>query len=236
MVLVQGLPQSIFVFGVTNLFNNTGCKVITFSFRLSRSMSICLTCLMSCFQYATLASTNPKWLYLKNKMQIFLIPITFFLILNVGYCLVIFPNKMSFQANGFTIFARDLVFVIIMVLASANILLLLYFHGKQATQIRSSKQDPENTMERKASETVVTLVSLYALFFGIDTTIWLYQAAVSSEVQIVISDIRNFFSTCYASVFPIVTIIFNKNINTKVKYSIGRQQNELQDKSFMHNI
>ncbi|XP_043931982.1 olfactory receptor class A-like protein 1 [Protopterus annectens] len=263
MILTRGVPHSLLVFGIKNMFNDVSCKVITFAFRVSRAMSICLTCLLSCYQCATVASSNPKWSYIKHKMQTFLLPTFIFLLIlnsavhiagainalsgrnssrllytfNMGYCIVVFPDQFSFQANGYSIFTRDLVFVVLMTLASIKILLILYYHGKRIRGIKNPEENPESTKESRASKMIVILVSLYVFFFGIDSTIWLYQTTVSSEVHIVITDIRFFFSICYGSFFPIVILTFNKKIRTALKYSASGSQQEENDISYIkgHN-
>ncbi|XP_043928689.1 olfactory receptor class A-like protein 1 [Protopterus annectens] len=249
-VLTRGLPRSLFVFGLQNLFNDIGCKLVVFASRLSRAMSLCLTCLLSCFQCAVLLSSNHNWASVKIKLQKFLPHIFALLLLmnslvyvsrtmcsvsgrnsshlpytsDLGYCLIIFPDKVSLQANGFASFTRDMVFVIFMAMASAKMLLVLYWHGKRVQGMRSSDNNQESRMESKAAKTISTLVGLYIFFFGVDSTIWLYQATVSDEVHVIVTDVRTFFSVCYSSVFPIVIIISNTKVKTKLKYRKSEQE------------
>ncbi|XP_043931987.1 olfactory receptor class A-like protein 1 [Protopterus annectens] len=241
MILSRGVPHSLFVYGIRNLFNDAGCKVIIYVSRVSRAMTICLTCFLSCFQCSTIASSRWKWAYIKVYMQTCLVRIMVGLLVmnmaaciaapylsvplnnstehkytfNLGYCLVIFPDNISFQVNGFALFVRDLFFVVLMSVSSAYILLILYKHKKMVRNIKNSVQN-QQTAEGQAAKTVVTLVSLYVFFFGIDNSIWFYQIA-SGLVHPVVSDVRFFFSVCYSSVFPIVIILLNKKVRNKLK-------------------
>ncbi|XP_043928690.1 olfactory receptor class A-like protein 1 [Protopterus annectens] len=231
MVLSRGVPDCLFAFGIKNLFNDTGCKFIAFISRVARSMSMCLTSLLSCFQFVTLASSNAKWAYIKNKIQTFLLTIVISLLFantlayvtgtifsvsgsnstdlrysyNFGYCLVTFPSKESFQAKGFLTFAQDCFVVVLMAMTSGSMLFILYWHGKQVKGIRTSDQSQEVTAENRAAKAVAILVSLYIFFFGVDSTIMLYQVTFF-RIHIIVSDIRTFFSVCYTSVFPFLII------------------------------
>ncbi|XP_014346519.1 olfactory receptor class A-like protein 1 [Latimeria chalumnae] len=255
MALTRGVPHSLFIFGLRFLFDDIGCKIVVFASRVSRAMSICLTCLLSCFQCITITKSTLKWLSLKGRMQKYVILIIIGLCVmnmlvciaavlfsvsstnttnleytfNLGYCLVTFPDQLSFQVNGFAIFARDIIFVVLMALASAYILLVLFRHGRQVKGIRSSDRNNVTTAEGQATKTVVTLVTLYVLFFGIDNTIWFYQITVSKEVHSIVSDIRFFFSVCYASICPIVIIMFNPQIRNKLKASSSEQETQVQE-------
>uniref|UniRef100_H2ZXC0 Vomeronasal type-1 receptor n=1 Tax=Latimeria chalumnae TaxID=7897 RepID=H2ZXC0_LATCH len=258
MLLTRGVPHSLFVFGLRDLFSDIGCKIVVYLSRVSRAMSICLTCFLSCLQCITIATSTLKWVYyIKVKMQKYVIPITVFVCLlnmiicigsvifsisgtnsnytqfafNLGYCIVNFPDKLTLHFNGFAPFARDIVFVVAMALASAYILLILYRHGKKVKGIRNSEHSHESTAEGQATKTVVTLVTLYIIFFGIDNTIFVYQIAVSKEVHTIVSDIRFFLSICYGLVFPFIIIGFNSKIRTKLKPSSSEQQTEVQEVS-----
>ncbi|XP_043931985.1 olfactory receptor class A-like protein 1 [Protopterus annectens] len=202
MILSRGVPKFLFDFGIRKLFNDPGCKFLIYVSRVSRAMAICLTCFLSCFQCSTIASSKWKWAYIKVCMQTCLVRIMVGLLLmnmtaciaapyltvsfnnntehkytfNLGYCFVIFPDNISFQANGFALFVRDLLFVVLMSVSSAYILLILYRHKKMVKHIKRSIQN-QQTAESRAAKTVVTLVSLYVCFFGIDNSLWFYQIA-----------------------------------------------------------
>ncbi|XP_043931988.1 olfactory receptor class A-like protein 1 [Protopterus annectens] len=222
---------------MANPFSDAACKVIVFTFRASRCLSIVLTCLLSCFQCVTIF-TSVNWVRIKLKMQNYLKVIIALLYIfsalfsvnlpfstissfnitatdyatNLGYCIVIDPSTLLFEAIGYSVLTRDTIFVALMAVASSNILLILYRHGKKVKGIRSSDHSKESSVESKAAKTVVTLVVLYVSIFGIDSTIWLYQIATSSKILDAVSDIRHLLSVCYASAFPIVSLIFNPRI------------------------
>ncbi|XP_069488800.1 olfactory receptor class A-like protein 1 [Ambystoma mexicanum] len=238
MSFTRGLPNTLYILGMPNVFNNTHCRLLIYVSRVSRAMSICLTCFLSCFQYVTLMSTTATCMRVKARLQVFLGPVVVLLLMvnatlcispllytvsstnltdldyafRISYCIVIFPGNTAFLINNFVLFARDLMFVVGMSIASYSILKTLYKHGQQVKGIRSSERSQSLSAEARASTTVGTLVALYVLFFGIDNSIWFYQSTSSKTVLTSLSDIRFFFSVCYASVFPVVILLFNRKL------------------------
>ncbi|XP_078496684.1 olfactory receptor class A-like protein 1 [Lissotriton helveticus] len=241
MALTRGLPNSLYIFGLLNVFSNTHCQLLVYASRVSRAMSICLTCFLSCFQSVTLMSTTSTCMHVRVRLQFYAGSIIVLLLLmnatmcitpllytvsvtnmsnttnleysfRISYCIVIVPDRTSFLSNNFTLFARDLVFVTGMSVASCSILCILYKHGKQVKGIRSSERSESLSAETRASKMVSILVALYVLFFGIDNTTWFYQSTSSNNNLTSISDIRYFFSVCYASVFPFIILSFNRKL------------------------
>uniref|UniRef100_H2ZUA2 Vomeronasal type-1 receptor n=1 Tax=Latimeria chalumnae TaxID=7897 RepID=H2ZUA2_LATCH len=247
--LVRGIPHNLFLFGFRNLYSDVGCKITGYVHITFRAVAIVLTCLLSCLQCATIARGGPQWTFIKLSLQkhlewiifglylfcmittIDVIPLSisgqnvtnFKFAVSLGYCFVVFPDNIMFQLVGYVIFTRDFLFMILMTLASSYILLVLYRHGKQVQGIRSTERNHEPTAEGQAAKTVVTLVSFYVSVFGLDTTIWFYEI-VSKRMFPVAFDIRNLFSMCYASFFPIVIITFNKKIRHQLKCPRGEQK------------
>ncbi|XP_069098234.1 olfactory receptor class A-like protein 1 [Pleurodeles waltl] len=225
-------------------------------------MSICLTCFLSCFQCVTLKSTNATCMHVKVWMQGHVTGIVVILFMmnavmcispliytvsgtNVtnmeyafrfSYCIVIFPGNTSFVSNSFILFARDLVFVTGMSIASCSILHTLYRHGKQVKGIRNSEKSQSLSAEARASKTVSTLVSLYVLFFGIDNSVWFYQSTSPKTILTSTSDIRFFFSVSYSSVFPFVILFFNQKILQTLRRVSSEPQHSREDISVVTTV
>ncbi|XP_043928688.1 olfactory receptor class A-like protein 1 [Protopterus annectens] len=239
ILLTRGIPQTMTVFGLENLLDDTGCKIIIFLYRIVRALSICLTSLMSLVQLITIAPFTRIWASLKRKAAryvlhsfaaLWLLNIAVCIAapllstaprngtvpkftLNLGFCHVHFHNSLSYVINGIAVSGRDFIFVGLMIFSSAYIVLLLYRHSKQVQGIRSSKLNQKSTAEAKATQTVIMLVTLYVVFFGIDNIVWIYMLTVSS-VPPVIADMRVFFSSSYASVSPFLIMKSNKKIKS----------------------
>ncbi|MFT7814129.1 vomeronasal type-1 receptor 1-like [Arapaima gigas] len=242
VLLTRSVPQTMTVFGLHNLLDDLGCKVVIYTYRITRALSVCITCMLSSFQAITIAPAGPRWAVLKAQLPHLILP-TFFALwllnmavciaapffsvaprngtvppftLNLGFCHVNFRDNLSYVINGVAVSTRDFAFVGLMLWSSGYILLLLYHHSKQVRSIRSSSRRSQgNTAETRAAKTVVSLVILYAVFFGIDNIIWIYMLTVA-QVPPVIADMRVFFSSCYASFSPILIISSTKKIKTKL--------------------
>ncbi|XP_043932191.1 olfactory receptor class A-like protein 1 [Protopterus annectens] len=244
LILTRGLPVTLFlVFDLKNLFGDNGCKVIMYLARVSRAMAICSTCILVCIQCIILSPSSSRLFALKMKLSHYtLIAFNFVLILNMateigppvfttselnstdleytfyfGYCVVNFRDYITIMTSLFTLVSRDAIFVVMMASASANIMVMLLRHSKQIKRVKKDIKSTKNSAEIKAAKTVVILASLYVIFIGFETTILLYQVTVSRRIHPIVSDVRHFFSVCYASVFPSVVVISNKRIQSCAK-------------------
>lgn len=238
LLLTRGVPQTMTVFGLKNLLNDPGCKVVIYAYRIGRALSVCITCMLSVFQALTIAPAGPRLSRLKPALSSLVIP-TFAglwllnmavciaaplfstaprngtipaFTLNLGFCHVDFRDSLSYVINGVAVSGRDFAFVALMVGSSGYILLLLYRHSRQVRRIRRSQGGGAKT---RAAKTVVTLVVLYVVFFGIDNVIWIYMLTVA-KVSPVVADMRVFFSSCYASLSPYFIISSNKKVKARI--------------------
>ncbi|XP_028654590.1 olfactory receptor class A-like protein 1 [Erpetoichthys calabaricus] len=244
VAFIRSIPQTLAGLGYLHLFDDDGCKITIFCFRVFRGLSISLTCLLCVYQAVAISPVTSLLAPLKTRIPQYLLYIVVFLYLlycsmsvmtavntvsslinntippytyNLEYCFVIYKDYYSYILVGFGVMCRDLVFIMLMTIMSGYILRLLYQHGQKVKNIRSSdRSQKERRAETKASKAVVTLVILYVVFFGIDNIIWLYTITIS-KVSVLISDIRIFFATLYTSVCPIVVITTNPKIKGKLK-------------------
>ncbi|XP_043079628.1 olfactory receptor class A-like protein 1 [Puntigrus tetrazona] len=234
LLLTRGVPQTMTVFGLRNLLDDAGCKVVIYVYRVARALSVCVTCMLSVFQAATVA---PGLSGLKLRLPRLVVPsfaalwlinmavciaAPFFSVaprngtvppftLNLGFCHVDFRDHLSYVINGVAVSVRDFAFVGAMLGSSGYILVLLHRHGRAVRGLRRS----QGSMETRAAKTVVMLVVLYAVFFGIDNVIWIYMLTVP-QVPPVVADMRVFFSSCYASLSPFLIISSNKKVKARM--------------------
>lgn len=242
LLLTRCVPQTMTIFGLHDLLDDPGCKVVIYIYRVTRALSVCVTCMLSSFQVATIAPASPRWSALKTRLPRLILPVSAGLwllnmivcaaaplfsvaprngtvppfTLNLGFCHVNFHDNLSYVVNGVAISVRDFLFVGLMLWSSSYILLILHRHSRQVRTVRSSRRRAEgDTAETRAAKTVVSLVTLYAIFFGIDNVIWLYMLSVS-QVPAVIADMRVFFSSCYASFSPLLIINSTKKVKARL--------------------
>ncbi|XP_023120717.1 olfactory receptor class A-like protein 1 [Amphiprion ocellaris] len=245
LLLTRCVPQTMTVFGLKDLLNDPGCKVVIYAYRIGRALSVCITCMLSVFQAVTIAPAGPHLSRLKPALPSLVLPTfaglwllnmavciaaPFFSMaprngtipaftLNLGFCHVDFRDSLSYVINGVAVSGRDFAFVALMVGSSGYILLLLHRHSHQVRGIRRS----QGGAETRAAKTVVTLVVLYVVFFGIDNMIWIYMLTVA-KVSPVVADMRVFFSSCYASLSPYFIISSNKKVKAKIVCAVEQDQ------------
>ncbi|MBN3297390.1 VN1R3 protein, partial [Amia calva] len=217
LILTRGIPQSLSALDYRGSYNTATCKFLIFTYRTTRAilkpwLSRCLLPLSLLFWLLDGGTSYSSILYTNQIHNVTFSALT----LNLGYCLVEYPSEESYFAIGVMYLARDTCFILLMVLSSLYILLILYQHHQRAKGICSSVQSQGSSAENRAAKTVVTLVTLYVVFFGIDNLIWAYTVTIG-EVPVVMNDVRVFFSTLYATVCPVVVIVSNRKVNRKLR-------------------
>ncbi|XP_068598854.1 olfactory receptor class A-like protein 1 [Brachionichthys hirsutus] len=237
LLLTRCIPQTMTVFGMRDLLSDPGCKVVIYAYRIGRALSVCVTCMLSVFQALTVAPAGARLSRLKPALPSLVLPTfaglwflnmaiciaaPFFSMaprngtvpaftLNLGFCHVDFRDHLSYVINGVAVSGRDFAFVALMLGSSGYILLLLHRHSHRVRGLRRS----HGGAETRAAKTVLTLVVLYVVFFGIDNAIWIYMLTVA-KVSPVVADMRVFFSSCYASLSPYFIISSNNKVKAKV--------------------
>lgn len=247
LLLTRCVPQTMTVFGMKNLLDDAGCKAVIYTYRVARALSVCITCMLSVFQAVTVApAAGPLLSGLKIRLPRLVVPIfvmlwfinmavciaaPFFSVaprngtvppftLNLGFCHVDFRDNLSYVINGVAVSVRDFAFVGVMLGSSSYILVLLHQHGRK---VRGMRRSQGATMETRAAKTVVMLVVLYVVFFGIDNIIWIYMLTVP-QVPPVVADMRVFFSSCYASLSPFLIISSNKKVKARMVCATSSDQ------------
>uniref|UniRef100_A0A8C4SZH8 Vomeronasal type-1 receptor n=1 Tax=Erpetoichthys calabaricus TaxID=27687 RepID=A0A8C4SZH8_ERPCA len=219
----RGIPQTLHTFGYKLKFTDLDCKLIILSFRSFRGLSISLTCLLSTYQAVVISPASSKLDTLKSQIPRFLtLTVTllyvFYFVSGISTSIHGVANLVNNTMPPYTFnFEFYLVFIVLMTIMSGYILLLLYRHSKKVKSIRSSDRAQLGARaEVKASRAVVTLVTIYVVFFGIDCVMWLYSISVV-WVEPLISDIRMYFTMLYSSVCPIVIIATNPKVQAKLR-------------------
>ncbi|XP_035008483.1 olfactory receptor class A-like protein 1 [Hippoglossus stenolepis] len=246
MLLTRCVPQTLTVFGLRHLLNDGGCKVVIYAYRIGRALSVCITCMLSVFQAVTVAPAGPRLSRLKPALPSLVLPTfaglwllnmamciaaPFFSMaprngtvpaftLNLGFCHVDFRDNLSYVINGVAVFVRDFLFVGLMMGSSGYILVLLHHHSRKVRGIRRSHGGGAET---RAAKTVITLVVLYVVFFGIDNVIWIYMLTVA-KVSPEVPDMKVFFSSCYATLSPYFIMSSNKKVKAKIICASEQEQ------------
>uniref|UniRef100_A0A8C5PCA8 Vomeronasal type-1 receptor n=1 Tax=Leptobrachium leishanense TaxID=445787 RepID=A0A8C5PCA8_9ANUR len=241
LVLNRVIPQALEALGMDDLFSDTECKVVLFTYRVSRAMAICITSLLSCHQCISIAPANRHWIFLKQKVSnnITRIILVFFCFnvalypsriiygrarrnvtvslytLHLVYCDCDFGNYNSYILNGVFPVVREVLVVGLMVLASLYIVYILFQHQKAIMGMRSSDKDNVKSVEYRASRAVIMLVALYVALFGMDTSVWIYTLSLHN-VSSDINDARIFLGASYSALSPVVVIATNPKLHKEL--------------------
>ncbi len=115
-------------------------------------------------------------------------------------------------------------------MAALSLVLQVYLlhHSQRSRGLRGDGARQGPSAERRAALTVVTLFSLYLLFYRVDNGLWVYTLTVPQTLgSSLISDLRIFFSSLYAAVSPIVIIVSNKKVNKQL--NCGKEPKTISD-------
>uniref|UniRef100_A0A8C1P5N2 Vomeronasal type-1 receptor n=1 Tax=Cyprinus carpio TaxID=7962 RepID=A0A8C1P5N2_CYPCA len=246
VVGVRCLLEVLATFEIHNVFDDTGCKAVIFIYRTSRSLSIWLTFVLSAYQCLSVAPPGSRWAAVRALLAQYLAVLFLALWLintsmsaapllfavgarndsrllqngiNIEFCFLSFPSRLSRDANGAVQVGRDVVPMALMATASLVLLVFLLRHSRQVKGRRGGGARQGPSAERRAALTVITLVTLYVLFYGVDNGLWVYTLTVPQTLgSSLISDLRIFFSSLYAAVSPIVIIVSNRKVNKQLNF------------------
>ncbi|KAM6927254.1 olfactory receptor class A related 2 [Xenentodon cancila] len=247
LVLVRCLLEALASFHLANIFGDTGCKAVIFIYRTSRALSIWLTFLLSAYQCLSIAPPGSHWATARTLLAQNL-PLVFFFIwvlntsmssaailfavstnngssqannaINVQFCQVNFPSKVSKEVFGAGQVGRDVVPMALMTLASVIILVFLYKHRQQVKGLRSGGSGGGGGAEQRAAKVVVVLVTLYVILYGVDNGLWVYTLTVKKTMSSsLVSDLRVFFASLYAALSPLVIIASNRKVNRRLRWA-----------------
>ncbi|KAM4613888.1 olfactory receptor class A related 2 [Polymixia lowei] len=259
VVGVRCLIETLASFRLADVFGDTGCKAVIFVYRTSRSLSIWLTFVLSAYQCLSIAPPGSRWASFRALAARYL-GVIFLCVwvintcmssaavlfslgsrndsslmnhgINVQFCYVRFPSKLSKEANGAAQVGRDVVPIALMTLASLIILVFLYRHSRQVKGLRSGSGSGGGGggAEQRAAKAVVALVTLYVVLYGVDNGLWVYTLTVRKTMgSSLISDLRIFFSSLYAALSPLVIIASNRKVNGRLRCVV--QEKRIQDKA-----
>ncbi|XP_073525272.1 olfactory receptor class A-like protein 1 [Phyllobates terribilis] len=257
VVFSRVIPQALNAIGIKDLLDDTECKLVLFTFRVSRAMSICVTSFLSCHQCVLVAPINRFWTYLKGKlsknvtlimllllaMNISLYPSTVLYgqvksnytspySLHLVYCDADFVTYVSFLLNGLVSVIREIIFVGLMTLSSSYMVSILYHHGKNIKGMRSSDRTQTKSAEHRASRAVILLVMLYVLLYGMDNSMWIYTLSLTA-VSPELNDTRIFLSASYSALSPIAIIATNPKLLKRTQNLWRKNTSQIQKNGFM---
>ncbi|XP_036618554.1 vomeronasal type-1 receptor 3-like [Trichosurus vulpecula] len=236
VLLFRGIPTTTRLWRVKCLLDEAGIRIITFMQALTRSLSLCSTCLLSVFQAVTISPKNSIWAQLKMRtpksiITCILLCWIFNLLLvvillqyyespknrtgnkygcNTGYRSVDFNNKNHVKLL-IIICVYDVWFVCLMTFSSAHMVSILYRHKKHVNYIHSNSLSTKISPETRATQAILLLVGIYVLF-NIFSPIFVLCMFYFKYTKTWVIHTSAFLSLWYPAVSPFVLISTDNQI------------------------
>ncbi|XP_036025977.1 vomeronasal type-1 receptor 4-like [Onychomys torridus] len=224
-------------FGVPRFLDDVGCKAVLYIFRVTRGLSICTTSILSAFQAITIMPSNSKWAWLKPKLSTWIFHsfllswiINLFIYVHViesvtakinytdldygyshAYCkkkAPEYPNPGLFLS---VIIIGDIVFLTLMMWTSLYMVTLLYRHRKRAQHLHSTSLSCQPSPERKATHSILLLVSFFVFVYLLNNFITLCGFFAQTKIPR-LEVINIILTTCYPTISPFILMKNNKLI------------------------
>ena len=231
VLLFKGIPQMIFIWGMTNILGNMECKLVYYIHRLARGLSLCTTCLLSTFQAITISPRTSGWMRLKDRAWKNILSSCFLcwisnLLINVfvpinleahqhihnstklrDYGLCSSKNPEMSSAAKYTIIMTfpDVVFMGLMIGASIYMVLLLHRHHQRVKHIHTLRNCHSFSPEAKAAQTILLLASTFILFYFINSLLTIYN--VFSKTHLWVQHATTFLGACYPSLSALILLL-----------------------------
>ncbi|XP_066480763.1 olfactory receptor class A-like protein 1 [Tiliqua scincoides] len=246
VILTRGVPLTLRTLGVYTMYDSSSCGITLYIYCVGRAMSIFLTSMLGCFQCMLIVPCPPKCMRLRHsilsKLPSIMVSIWCFNLLvcctrllyslpRAGtnctkeettvvydFCCVVFPSYLSYFGNGAAFVLRDMFFLGLMTLSSGYLLFVFHRHGKL---LKRSPMLQMKHAEMRAAKSVIGLLVMYLLSFGLDSVFWMVNLCVS-PISLRFAGARMFFDSCYSAISPLLIILTNRKIQAGLKCTVGK--------------
>ncbi|XP_036618485.1 vomeronasal type-1 receptor 1-like [Trichosurus vulpecula] len=236
VLLFRGIPTTTRLWRVKCFLDETGIKIITYIQSLTRSLSLCSTCLLSLFQAITISPNNSIWAHLKMRIPKSIIPCLLLCwIFNLLLYVISFQYHSSAKnitdskygcSNGYKsvdlnnennvkfliiICVYDAWFVCLMTFSSAYMVLILYRHKKLVNHLHSNSLSTKVSPETRATQAILLLVGIFVLLniFSPIFALFMFYFKFISTWMIHSS---TFLSLWYPTISPFILITTDNQI------------------------
>nr|XP_006998093.2 putative vomeronasal receptor-like protein 4 [Peromyscus maniculatus bairdii] len=241
MVLTGGDLWLTHVFESLNFENDFKCKITFYISRVTRGLSICITCLLSVFQAVTISPNTSLLAKFKHKLKTYTTNAFFYIwSLNLsfssscifyigGFTNVSESNQMKvtkycsiFPMNYITralilavITSRDVFLVGVMLTTSAYMVIILFRHQRQCKHLHSISH-LRASPEKRATQTILLLVVVFVVMYWVDFIIS-STSVLLWKYNPVILTVQKFVMNAYPTITPLVQISSDNRIINMMK-------------------
>ncbi|KAH0510573.1 Vomeronasal type-1 receptor 90 [Microtus ochrogaster] len=247
LLLTSGVLWVTDIFESLNIDNDIKCKTAFYISRVMRSLSICITCLLSVFQAVTISPSTSFLANFKLKLKKYIIYAFFYiwslnlsfnsnLIIYVGgftnasetnqmkviKSCSLFPTNYIIRALILTVTTSMDVFLVgVMLTTSAYMVIILFRHQRQCRHLHSLSH-PRSSPEKRATQTILLLVTFFVVMYWVDFIIS-STAVLLWMYNPIIQSVQKLVMNVYPTITPLVQISSDNRIinilkNIRSKY------------------
>ncbi|XP_038605819.1 vomeronasal type-1 receptor 42-like [Tachyglossus aculeatus] len=232
MLLTRWITRTAGLLGLKLVQTNAECKLFAYVYRITRGLSICTTSLLSMVQAITISPTTSYFFKFKVQIPNFILPIlailwipNMLLCSNLLYHVVASQNATTIEGNCYSVplntflqgltltlvALRDILSLGLMSCSSGYMVLLLQRHRHQVQHLHGTCQAPDTSPERRATETIVLLVSCFVAFYCGNFVLSLLLGTSMMNNMTVLS-VNMFVVSGYATISPFVLLTCNTRV------------------------
>ncbi|XP_058527130.1 putative vomeronasal receptor-like protein 4, partial [Ochotona princeps] len=211
------------------------CKLLFYVSRVMRGLSISTTCLLSIIQVITISPSSFYLSMFKHKLTNYIVIASFCIwslnlssssnmiiytvahsnssnLLNISkYCSFSSMNSVIRKIFFMLELSQSVFFVGIMLLTSTYMVIFLCSHQRKSEYLHNMSISPRISPAKRATCTVLVLVSLFVIMYCVDITISAFSSVLWKYEQGIV-DIQRFMGNIYATVSPLVHISSDNRI------------------------
>ncbi|XP_028714917.1 vomeronasal type-1 receptor 4-like [Peromyscus leucopus] len=230
IVLCKGIPESIAAFSQTYYVDYVSCKLVLYFHRVGRGVSLVSTSLLSVFQAITISPSNSMWASLKVRAMGIVGPslslcwtlqmamYAYVLVYTTDikgernitrirffeYCAVVNPGRPINILTLILLTSNDVMFLGLMMWASGYMVFILLKHKQRVKHIHRS-QSLRSSPETRATQSILTLVSSFVLFYVISIVLTSYMFALEATSRWV-SNAGVAMAACFPAFCPFLLL------------------------------
>uniref|UniRef100_A0A6I8P353 Vomeronasal type-1 receptor n=1 Tax=Ornithorhynchus anatinus TaxID=9258 RepID=A0A6I8P353_ORNAN len=232
MLLTRWIVTAAGMLGLQLVRNDAECKLFAYLYRITWALSICTTFLLSVVQAITISPSTSFLFQLKVQIPNAIHPVLAILwipnsLISTNLLLQMFassntPNKNTnrflmtidtlLQGLILTFMVlRDILSLGLMSCCSGYMVLLLHRCRHHVQHLHSPTQAPETSPERRATQTIVLLVSCFVFFYCGDFIFSMFLGT-SMRNNVVLFNANMFVACGYATISPFVLLTCDRRV------------------------
>ncbi|XP_020865410.2 vomeronasal type-1 receptor 1-like [Phascolarctos cinereus] len=200
MIIFRGIPIIVDIWGWRSFLGDIMGKILTYLTRVTQSLSLCSTCLLSVFQAITISPTSLKWAQVKTRTQqcipsCCILSWTFSLLLYTAVPMTYSSSRnssnetwrigqISFDLQATSIIkilicetVVDAVFVGLMICSSGYMVFVLHRHSQKVQHIHSICLSPRASPETRATKAILMLAVTFVCFNSASSPFIIYTVS-----------------------------------------------------------